>query len=141
MDTLAIAMVSKARLHGLHQFDRIRHGVAGESCTAALSHPRAQQHLLAAAAAGQQADASFDQAHVKLGMRLARGSVQRDLRAAAQAQAERRDHHRLGRELDGLRHALELADGEIDVVPLFFLHAHEQQHQIGADGEIRRRRW
>ena len=27
-------------------------------------------------------------------------------------------------------------DGEVDVVPLFFLHAHEQQHEVGADGEI-----
>ncbi len=27
---------------------------------------------------------------------------------------------------------------EIHVVPLFFLHAHQQQHQIRADGKIRR---
>ena len=46
------------------------------------------------------------------------------------------DHHRLGRELDGLGHALELADGEIDLVPLFFLNRHEQQHHIGADRKI-----
>ncbi len=47
------------------------------------------------------------------------------------------DDHGFRRELDGLRHALELADGEVDVVPLFFLHAHEQQHEVGADGKIR----
>ena len=32
---------------------------------------RAQHHLLAAAAAGQQADADFDQSHVEFGVRLA----------------------------------------------------------------------
>jgi len=43
------------------------------------------------------------------------------------------------RELNRLRHVLELADGEVDVVPLFFLHAHEQQHEVGAHGELWRR--
>ena len=46
-----------------------------------------------------------------------------------------------GRELDGLRHALELPDGQIDFVPLFFLHGHQQQHQVGADGKVGRSRW
>ena len=74
---------------------------------------------------------------IKLSVRLARSGVQRDFRAAAQAQAERRGDHRLRRKLDRLRHALKLADGEVDIVPLFFLHAHQQQHQVGADGKIR----
>ena len=30
-----------------------------------------------------------------------------------------------------------MADREVNVVPLFFLHAHEQQHQVGAYGKIR----
>ena len=41
-----------------------------------------------------------------------------------------------GRELDGLRHALELADGQVDLVPLFFLDGHQQQHDVGADGKV-----
>ena len=69
-------------------------------------------------------------------MGLAGGGMQRDFRSAAEAQAERRGHHWFRRELDGLGHALELTDGEVDVVPLFFLHAHEQQHEVGADGKI-----
>ena len=63
-------------------------------------------------------------------MRLAGRGVQRNFRASAQAQPERRGDDWLGRELDGLRHALELADGEVDVVPLFFLHAHEQSMRL-----------
>ena len=71
-------------------------------------------------------------------MRLPCRGVQRNFRASAEAETERSRYHRFWRELDGLRHSLELANHEVDVVPLFFLHAHEQQHQVGADGEIRR---
>ncbi len=71
-------------------------------------------------------------------MRLARGGVKGNFGASAQRHAEGRDHYRLRRKLDGLRHALELADGEVDVVPFFFLHGHQQQHEVCADGEIRR---
>ncbi len=71
-------------------------------------------------------------------MRLASGGVQRDFATAAERQSEGRGHHRLGRKFDGLRHALKLTDGEVNVVPLFLLDRHEQQHQVGADGEIRR---
>ena len=56
--------------------------------------------------------------------------------AAAERHAEGRDHHRLRRKLDRLRHVLELADGQIDFVPLFFLHRHQQHHDVGADGEV-----
>src|SRR6266567_2285652 len=70
-------------------------------------------------------------------MWLAGGGVQRNFRAAAEAKAEWRRNYRLRRELNGLRHPLELADGEVHLVPLFFLDAHEQQHEIGADREIR----
>ena len=56
---------------------------------------RAQQHLLAAAAAGQQADADFHQSDVEFGVRLARRGVQEISHAAAQRQAEGRRHHRL----------------------------------------------
>ena len=124
-------------LHGLHHFDGASKRFAGNfaaRCGRAVDG--AQQHFFAAAAAGQQADADFDQSGIKFGVRLARRGMQRNFRAAAQAQAERRGHHRLRRELDGLRHPLELADGEVNVVPLFFLHAHEQQHEVGADGKI-----
>jgi len=62
--------------------------------------------------------------------------VERDFTAAAEGESEGRDYYGFRREFDGLRHALELADGEVDVVPLFFLDGHEQEHQVGADGKI-----
>ena len=71
-------------------------------------------------------------------MRLARRSVQRHFAAAAQRHAKGRDHHRLGRELDELRHVLELADHHVHLIPLLILHRHQQQHDVGADGEVRR---
>ena len=49
----------------------------------------ARQQLLAAAPAGQQADADLDQAHIGLGMRLHRAAMQQDLAAAAQRHARR----------------------------------------------------
>src|SRR5439155_3672365 len=96
----------------------------------------AEQHFLAASAAGKQADADLDQASVKLGVGLAGRSVQRDFSASAEAQSERADHYGFRRELDGLGHALKLADGEVDVIPLFFLHTQEQQHEVCTDREI-----
>ena len=95
-----------------------------------------QRHLLAAAAGRQQPDAGLHQAHVELGVHLAAHGVQGDLRAAAEAEAERRRHHRTRAELDGRRHPLEGADGEVDVVPLLFLHAQQKLHQVGAHREV-----
>ena len=63
-------------LHGLHEFDGLA-ASSGRIDRGAIH--RAQQHLLAAAAAGQQTDADFDQSDVEFGVRLAGGSVQRDL--------------------------------------------------------------
>lgn len=97
----------------------------------------AEQHFFATSAAGEQADADFDQAGVEFGVGLAGCGVQGNFRAATQAQAERRGYHGFRGELDGLGHALELADDEINIVPLFFLHAHEQEHEVGTDGKIR----
>jgi len=96
----------------------------------------AKGHLFAASAARQQANADFDETGVELGMRPARVSMKGDLRAAPEAHAEGRDDHGLKRELDGLGHVLELADGHVDLVPLLFLNAHEQHHDVGADGEV-----
>ena len=45
-----------------------------------------------------------------------------------------------GQNLMACGHALEGADGEIDLVPLAFLRAQQQLHQVGADGEVARRR-
>ncbi len=78
----------------------------------------ADGHLFAAAAAGQQTDADFDQSGVEFGVRLTGVRVQRDFSAAAEGHAEGRDHDGLVRELDGLRHVLELADGHVNFVPL-----------------------
>src|ERR1019366_4254816 len=68
----------------------------------------------------------------------ARSRVQRYSAPPAERESEGRDHHRLGRKFDGLRHALKLTDGEVHVVPLFFLDGHEQEHQVGAYGKILR---
>ena len=58
-------------------------------------------------------------------MRLACGSVQRNFAATAERESKGRDHDWLRRKLHGLRHALKLADGQVDVIPLFFLHGHQ----------------
>ena len=55
---------------------------------------RARQHLLRAAAGRDQPDADLDQADVALGRRLHAIAVQRDLAAAAERQAGRRDDDR-----------------------------------------------
>ena len=96
----------------------------------------AEEHLLAATAAGDEADAGFDEAHVELGVGLARGGVERDLGAAAEAQAVGRDDDGARAELDGLGHVLEGADGEVDFVPLLVLDGEEELHEVGADGEV-----
>ena len=71
-------------------------------------------------------------------MRLPRRSVQRHFAAAAQRHAEGRHHHRLGGKFDGLGHALEAADGQIHLVPIFLLNRHQQQHDVGAYGKMLR---
>ena len=65
-------------------------------------------------------------------MWLASGRMQCDFSAPAQRHAKRSDYNRLGRKFDCLCHPLELANGEINVVPLFFLSRHEQEHEIRA---------
>ena len=62
--------------------------------------------------------------------------MERDFAAAAESETGGGDDDGLGRKFYGLGHALKLADGEVDVVPLFFLNGHEEEHEIGADGEI-----
>ena len=85
-ETLAMAMVSKVlRSAPRSSGDSLR----ATPWTAARIH-RAQQHFLAAAARGQQADACLNQPHVQLGMRLPRGSVNGDFRASAEAEGEAR---------------------------------------------------
>src|SRR5207248_2729107 len=83
----------KSPLHGFHELNRLS---ATSWANRGRRIHRAQQHFFAAAPAGEQADAYFHQAHVKLGMRLARSSMQRNLRAAAECEAEWRHHHWLG---------------------------------------------
>ena len=99
---------------------------------------RARQHLLRAAAAGNQADADFDQADVALGRRLHAVAVQRDLAAAAERQPGGRDDDRHVGVAQRQRRALERADHQVDLVPVAFLRFEQQQHQVGAGGEVRR---
>ena len=89
----------------------------------------AQNHFLAAAARGDDADSGFDQAHVQFGVGLAAGGVERDLRSPAEAEAKGRHHHRARAELDGRGHALESTDGKVDIVPLPFLN--QEQYASG----------
>ena len=44
----------------------------------------------------------------------------------------------LGENLIACVMLLEGADHQIDLVPLLFLHGHQQQHEVGADGEMLR---
>ena len=125
----------KCLLHRLHHLDRF---AAAFRTDGLRGIDGAQSHLLATAPAGEQADAGFDQAHVEFRMRPARRGVQRHFAASAKGHAKRCDNHRLGRELDELRHVLELAHHHVHVIPLLILHGHQQQHDVGADGEIRR---
>jgi hypothetical protein len=99
---------------------------------------RPQQHFLAAASGGHHADARLHQSHVQLGVGVPARAVDGDFGSAAQAERVRGHHHRTRAEFDGRRHALECPDGEIDVVPLLFLRAQQQLHQVGADGEVLR---
>ena len=99
---------------------------------------RADQHFLGAAAAGNQADADFDQAHVGFRRRLHAIAVQRNLGAAAERQAggRRDDRHRAVTQRHG--RLLERADHHVDLVPVAFLRLEQHQHQVGAGGEVGR---
>ena len=96
----------------------------------------AQQHFLGPAAAGDEADAGFDQADVGFGVGLAARGVQAHLGAAAEGHAEGRDDDGTRTELDELGHLLEGADGSVDLVPLAFLRGEEKLHEVGADAEV-----
>ena len=99
---------------------------------------RADHHLFRPAAAGNQAHAHFDQPDVSLGRGVNPRGVQIDFASAAERHSLRRAHDRPRRVLDRHVDALELAHGEMNVVPLAFLRGHQQQHQICAGGKIRR---
>ena len=90
------------------------------------------QHLLAAAAGGNQAHAHFHQPHVQFGRRLNPRAVQRDFAAAAESHAERRGHHRLRRILQRHVELLKAVDRGVQLVPLLFLRGQQNHHQIGA---------
>ena len=96
----------------------------------------AQNHFLGATAAGDDTYAGFNQAHVKLGVRLAGGGVERDFRSPTEAEAKGRHHHWAGTKANGCGHALEGANGEVEVVPLPFLDEQQYLEQVGADGEV-----
>ena len=99
---------------------------------------RARKHLLGAAAGGNETDADFHLAHVRLGCRLNAVAVNRDLAAAAERHARRRDDHRHVGEAKRLRRALEAANHQIDLVPVAFLRLEQQKHQVRADRKVRR---
>src|SRR3954468_5552128 len=120
-------------LYRFHQLDRF-----APTCRTNTrgSIYRTQQHLLTSTAARQQPNPNLYQTHVQLSVRLTRGGMQSDLSSSSKTHPEWRDNNRLRTELDGLCHALEAADCNIDFVPVTFLNGHEQQHDVGADGEM-----
>ena len=133
VETLAMAMVSK------FFFRASKISTPSPRASGRMLEPAStlrMSHLFAAAAAGDQADTGFDEAHVELGVGLTGGGVERDLDAAAEAHAVGRDDDGARAELDGLGHVLEGADGHLDLVPLLFLDGEEELHQVGADGEV-----
>ena len=64
--------------------------------------------------------------------------MQADLCATAEAHSKWTRYNRLRTELDGLRHALEATNGEVNLIPFAFLNRHKEKHDIGADGEMLR---
>ena len=69
-------------------------------------------------------------------MRMPRRRVQRNLDAAAQAHAIRRHHHWSRTQLDRLRHVLERAHGQLNLLPLAILHRQQKLHQVRANRKI-----
>ncbi len=96
------------------------------------------QHFFGAAAAGDQADAGLHQTDIRLRRGVDLRAVQDDFAAAAQRHALRRNDDGARRILQRQVDVLELPHGHVDLVPLLLLRRHEQQHQVGADGKIRR---
>ena len=108
------------------------------ACVGRQSVDRAREHLLRAAAARNQADADFDQPDVAFRGGLNAVAVQADLAAAAERQPGGRDDDRDVGVAQRLRRVLERADHQVDLVPVAFLRFEQQQHQVGAGGEVRR---
>ena len=96
----------------------------------------AQRHLLGAAAAGQQADARLDQAHVRLG----RGADARAVQAISQPPPRVRPKGATTTGMSAYLSAMlafwNWRIDEVELVPLLLLHRQEHQHQVGADGEL-----
>ena len=96
----------------------------------------AEQHFFGAASGRNEADAGLDQADVGFGVGLAADGMQANLRAAAEREAKRRNHHRARTELDGRGHLLEAVNDGGQFFPLAFLGQQQKLHQVGADREI-----
>ena len=64
--------------------------------------------------------------------------MQRDLAAAAERQAGRRDDDRNVGVAQRHRRLLERADHQVELVPVLLLRLEQDQHQVGAGGEVRR---
>ncbi len=89
-------------LEGVEVFSRTSEAggriAAGSGKNASGGIDGAQNHFLGATATRDDTDPGFHQSHVQLGMGLAAGGVQRDLRSSSQAETKRRHHHRPGAE-------------------------------------------
>ena len=97
----------------------------------------ARQHLLAAAPAGDEADAAFDEAGVELGMRLHGIGMQQHLAAAAERHAGRRSDDGKRRVFQRLVGGLAGEDQLLDLTPGGDVGGKQSQAEIGADGEMR----
>ncbi len=96
----------------------------------------APHQLLAAAPAGDQADAHFHQAHVQLGVGHDAVGRQADLGAAAQRHLMRRSHDRLGRGAHGHEDVLAFLDGHAQFFPQAALDGDAHGEQVGAHAEV-----
>ena len=98
---------------------------------------RADEHFFGAATAGNQADASFDEAEVRFRCGVNARGVQRDFASAAESHALRCSDDGTRCVFNGHVDTLKLAHGHVDIVPLAFLRTDQDEHQVRAYGKVR----
>ena len=126
-------------LGGADEFEGALHGgqQGGAELLAGLLHVgEAQQHFLGAAAAGDEAHADFDEAHVQFCTGDDVVGVQGEFRAAAEGQAEGRGDGGVGAEAQRGGDLLELFDHVVQFVPFFSLGLREDQGEVRSGAEV-----
>ncbi len=130
-----------AARRGLREADQLERPLnRRQEIVAAGNHllRRSRHHLLGAGSGRNEPHSHLDQAHIGFARGLHAIGMQADLAATAEREARRGDDDRYLRVPQSHGGLLELPDDEVDVVPVLFLCFEEQQHQVGAGGEVRR---